>query len=385
MAEVLDVDKLDLNSSAPASGTSVTDELHTDVGSSAFNLNHDLFLGSTDLVIRTAASGGGTLLVSGTDYTVSGLDSDVTTLLGVNVYTQITVINGVYQTGDLYFTYKCIADQARAESLNTLGAQLDVSGADFTLDAKWRNPIVRYITGASDRTCTLPDANSNVGKTITIVKMDTGAGSVLCVPAGTDKIDFVFTSIELDSIGASVQIISIGSGCWKAVSYIDRSNIDLSGATSDYDLQIGQTAVINFTAATSVPLHIATGDGSGYEIFIVCVGQVTAFLYPNNTLSGLSILSQYLYASNTTMQSSRATNTGFSLGINGTVQFWGTISNYTLQKTMLGNAVRIPGTSTLQSALDIGWWNDTTTVWSSLGTIILSSAVSGRVLVKRIA
>lgn len=96
-------------------GTIFTDTLLADVGVSAFSLDHDWFT-RQDLVIRTAASGGGTLLVEDTDYTLgiedTSLSARVTAAVGSgrNVFKTITIINAAYQTGNLYFSGKYIAD-----------------------------------------------------------------------------------------------------------------------------------------------------------------------------------------------------------------------------------------------------------------------------------
>jgi hypothetical protein len=67
--------------------------------------------------------------------------------------------------------------------------------------------------------------------------------------------------------------------------------VDLTNATSDYNLQVGEEAIINFTNATSVPLRIATQSGTYYECHLVVVIQEGLrvgvgnhiFLNPNNT------------------------------------------------------------------------------------------------------
>ncbi len=66
--------------------------------------------------------------------------------------------------------------------------------------------------------------------------------------------------------------------------------INLTSATADYMLQPGQVAVISFTNATSVPLYIATTNGTYYEMDLVMSnssGTTGAagdpYLNPNNT------------------------------------------------------------------------------------------------------
>jgi hypothetical protein len=96
-------------------GTTFTDTLLADVGSSVFTLDHDWFT-KQDLVIRTAAAGGGTLLVEGTDFTLGTEDTDLSARVtaavgsGRNVFHTIAIINAAYETGDLYFSGKYIAD-----------------------------------------------------------------------------------------------------------------------------------------------------------------------------------------------------------------------------------------------------------------------------------
>ncbi|MCI4435345.1 MAG: hypothetical protein JHC33_00860 [Ignisphaera sp.] len=55
--------------------------------------------------------------------------------------------------------------------------------------------------------------------------------------------------------------------------------IDLSNATSDYKLQPGEMAIIKFTDATTVPLHIAVEKGL-YKLYANAGGFMLA---PNNT------------------------------------------------------------------------------------------------------
>lgn len=103
---------LDLTKGIPANH--IIDEYFTSVGSSKFSLAHDRFRGSTDMVIRTAAGGGGTLLTETTDYALEDTDADLTTRVGANVYASVHVTNPTYQTGTLYISYWAVADAVDA-------------------------------------------------------------------------------------------------------------------------------------------------------------------------------------------------------------------------------------------------------------------------------
>ncbi len=97
----------------------ITDELYTDAGASTFQLGtiKRAFKGLTDIVVRTAAGGGGTLLIEDTDYTIENEDFDLTASCGYHVYTGIKIINVTYQTGDLYLTYKVVGSYTDVASI----------------------------------------------------------------------------------------------------------------------------------------------------------------------------------------------------------------------------------------------------------------------------
>jgi hypothetical protein len=99
-------------------GIQITDELHGNIGIGALHLNHDTFFGGTDMVIRTASEGNGTLLFVNTDYTLEDENSRLSSEAGKSVYTSLRIINPSYQTGDLFFTYKTVGDFVEAADIN---------------------------------------------------------------------------------------------------------------------------------------------------------------------------------------------------------------------------------------------------------------------------
>ncbi len=121
------------------STASIADEQYTNVGSSSFQLGEGSrsFKGGADMVIRTASGGGGTLLVENTDYTVDGVDQQLSSNAGYTVYNRITIINPTYQTGDLFFTYEAVHSYTDAAYFNQLRDDVDTALAGGTVNQKY--------------------------------------------------------------------------------------------------------------------------------------------------------------------------------------------------------------------------------------------------------
>jgi len=168
--------------------------------------------------------------------------------------------------------------------------------------------------------------------------------------------------------------------------------INLTSATADYMLQPGEVAYISFTSATSVPLNIATTNGTYYEMNIVVSnssGTSSAnveivYLLPNNTTYSQAFIDHQIYDAGG-LGNGSLTVSAFYLGDNYTSSIV-YITNFTTAKYIKGytmnwgNIVDI-STIVIHSCV----WNDTTTSWSSLGTITFPQASSGYVLVRRLA
>jgi len=122
----------------------ITDEIINVSSSAAFSLIHDVFYNKTGklVVISTASGGGGTVLTSGTDYTIGGAisDGDLPASISPDVaYTTIAIINAAYHSTDLYVSYYPLGDYVEAEDFTQLaiGIRLtakDISSANQTTD-----------------------------------------------------------------------------------------------------------------------------------------------------------------------------------------------------------------------------------------------------------
>ena len=199
-----------------------TDEIHTDVGAAAFCLaelyeatGHDYF-SKEDLVIRTAAGGGGVLLVENVDYILSEEKADFSTLAtnaaGVTktIYKKIQISNPVYQVGALYFSGKYFTDYADSEDLNNLTVKCIAKIADYILPDLPGNGLYLMTNGANNLIFTMHDALTNIDCETIIMKVDTGAGITTVARSGADTF-MGATAFLLRKQWDFIKIKSVGS------------------------------------------------------------------------------------------------------------------------------------------------------------------------------
>ena len=152
----------------------------------------------------------------------------------------------------------------------------------------------------------------------------------------------------------------------------------------DLTLGINQSAKITASAATSIPLHIACGDGQIYEMEIVgsytpVAGATDSYLQPNNAVPATNafiIRGSYIIGTTQTIyDAANNASGGFDLCAGGCsiLESKSTIFTSTANK----KAIITSGSSSNTAGLYSNWvveWQDTTTVWSSLGTVIMPNA-----------
>jgi hypothetical protein len=174
--------------------------------------------------------------------------------------------------------------------------------------------------------------------------------------------------------------------------------VDLSGASSDYLLQPGETAKIDFSSATSIPLHIGTVEGAVYEFVVVgdITGSLTASvtsLVPNSGGLAAGCINQLqFYCSGSMSESSSGVNTSaakikgnvFKLSDLNYIFMEGKISTSVKAKSIFVKSSLIPLSDVSQFNNIAGFWNDSTTAWTSLGTITNTVAHSGTIIIKRV-
>jgi len=194
--------------------------------------------------------------------------------------------------------------------------------------------------------------------------------------------------VPLDANG----LLDLSSTYIKSNVYTFR-RVDLTNATSDYMLQVGEEAIINFTNATSVPLRIATQSGTYYEMDVICFtpaiktgsrGEI--FLNPNNTTYSKAFAFMNVYITDNTSGGSSGKDTYSAFRVS-----WGSshtrvyIHNITTAKSVKLLAHMWESSNGCALAMELTYWNDTTTAWTSLGTITFPQQTSGYILVRRLA
>ncbi|MCI4438147.1 MAG: hypothetical protein JHC33_15175 [Ignisphaera sp.] len=215
-------------------------------------------------------------------------------------------------------------------------------------------------------------------------------------------------------------IIGIGSGnnafnniSCEASDLTDNKIIDLTRATSDYMLQPGETAVITFNNSSgTIPLHIAVPEPSSptqpviYEITMTLYYSpdfgTEVFFRPNNTANAgqfenfivehgnwnwilMRSIDGVWYRGLPSDSSDFDSHAGYDPNYESdTSPYVGTIKivyfGAKYPKHIIGETY-----SNLSMSLTSSIWNNTTTPWTSLGTLVWKIGISGQITIKRIS
>jgi len=165
--------------------------------------------------------------------------------------------------------------------------------------------------------------------------------------------------------------------------------------STDRVLGVGQHTSDSFTAATSMPLHIACGDGQEYELSMVGTFTPVAptagtFLLINNTTLAGNFRRNTLFLNSATSVSglnTTAADTGFLL-VYGSSPYQAkfTLWTSTLYKAINGSSKGQETTNGIRGNEKIMIEStDTTTLYLSLGTITMPNAWTGQIVVRRVA
>jgi len=185
--------------------TVFTDLVYNSVGASAFvmselkdavgsNKGYDTYT-YEDIVIRTAAAGGGTFLDKDIDYTCDGKDEDLTTEVTAakgttkTIYTTIQITNAAYQGIDLFFSGYTVGDYPVADDINNITWEYSSKSADYTTTDMPGFTLYSYTTGTDKKTHTLPTVGDNDNLELKFMKIDSGYGPLVIEGEGAETIN----------------------------------------------------------------------------------------------------------------------------------------------------------------------------------------------------
>jgi hypothetical protein len=169
---------------------------------------------------------------------------------------------------------------------------------------------------------------------------------------------------------------------------------------TDVPLNVGQTITYDITAQTSYALHIATGDNQLYELSLEIQGSATGsagtcFLNPNNNTFANFFRFDVTATSGAAVSAGGGYQSAFVLAYNQEVRGADCkISTKTISKWVRGSAYGLVNSPTSYMSMHATHWQaaassvgvgDTTTAWTSLGTITFPVAATGRIIVRRLA
>lgn len=253
---------------------------------------------------------------------------------------------------------------------------------DLDFASSISSPDNSYIWGV------IPDSTSNTGK-----KSVRFAISLLQGANGTNGTN----GVGVPSGGTTGQVLAKNSSTDYDTGWITQSGgtptpVNLSSATSDYSLAVGETAYVNYSNATSVLLHIASVEGL-YELDLVgpvnsAQSDIGNMLLPNNasgTAGAFKLVGTRIAdTGSVAAYSSLTAMTAFNIGPARMVRSVVHISTQTTSKSVNFSSIIIRTGYTIEQISASSYWTDTTTAWTSLGTVTFNTAQSGKIVVRRI-
>ncbi len=203
-----------------------------------------------------------------------------------------------------------------------------VSSAGYTILTNDGYSTVAVSTSTSNRTVTLPDAATNIGRIITVTKTDSDGGvngKILVTRAGSDTIRGTSSAVELSFVNSSVTLIA-GSSNWYILSHFNRSPV-VSGTLT--------CANSGFSTTYCDVQGIQEIDNT-YLLYINLAFTQSSTAVANVTVTGISVsLTQCLSGSNNA-------STGMSViaSSTNTIQFAGVtpVTTYNGNGTLILNA-----------------------------------------------
>ena len=161
---------------------------------------------------------------------------------------------------------------------------------------------------------------------------------------------------------------------------------------ADAGLNVSDVAIYDFTAQVSMALKLLTATDQMYEIDIFGVSTAVApgaisYLQVNNTNFATGFTIRQIAAINAVANGANTANIDNGFRLEGTgasvLESKLTVYTRTASKKAFGLSASTSTTTGTGAAICIEM-QDTTTVWTSLGTIIMPNSWTGRIRVKRV-
>lgn len=111
--------------------------------------------------------------------------------------------------------------------------------------------LYEFSTGVTNRTFTLPAASANIGRTILVKKVDSGAGTVTVTRAGADTIDGATTYV-LNLLNDALYMVADG-GTWNIISGAGAARL---AAYEEYNWSTTMQGVGGGTVSSSVTIRL---------------------------------------------------------------------------------------------------------------------------------
>jgi len=249
-------------------------------------------------------------------------------------------------------------------------------------------------------------ATSSPGAIKLYTTPDTTTTPVLAVTIDQDQSVTFADNIKLPTQTANNVLAGPASGSaavptFRALVAADfPAPVDHSADSTDYALAPGEEIVKTFTGVTSVPLYVNTTGGTEYEMSIsgdtsVSLGSAgPVWLQPNNSAQTAGSIKHITVFGNTGLSDSGALVTGtffkdatlytaFFLTYDLLVSVFARVKTSVKSKIVRTDAAGLRSDG-LYAETITDFWNDTTTAWTSLGTLTFPFAQNVTIIIKRI-
>jgi hypothetical protein len=265
--------------------------------------------------------------------------------------------------------------------VNDIGSRFGVGDAGATAQAILKITVVggyvsMLVQGMRGGT------SPTLGSIFKALKSNVTLSSITSLTVNAVKSDGTTIHTAL-GVGSSFRLY----GSKLATNLISYDPINHTNFTADRLLKAGEVAYIDYTNATSVPLHVQTEEGL-YEMeifndYVTASGGSYNELKPNNVNTGVNTVSNaYEFYGFSSSGGGTTPSTNFRIGSGKLLQATARIVTRTGGKMVCCNPLGREASGLIAYVYD-GVWTESTP-WVSLGTMAFGEPQSGKIVIKRI-